>query len=157
MFYVGIDGNRKQLQKNNILEYVLMERICTLPVHDAKIIKMTVLIVDDSPLIIAKIVELLEDIEAITSVKTCGTYSDAVDMIDTYRPLLVLLDINLPDKNGIELLRYIKSNLPKIIVIMVTNQSSEYYKKLCFKMGADHFVDKSKDFEQLTSLVTSFL
>ena len=120
-----------------------------------KKLKMTVLIVDDSPLILTKITELLEDVEAITTLKTCGSYARAVQYFETYKPKIALLDINLPDKSGIELLQYVKSTAPDTTVIMLTNQSSDYYRRLCFNKGADYFLDKSQDFDNIPSILTS--
>ncbi|GEO11179.1 response regulator [Segetibacter aerophilus] len=116
---------------------------------------MDILIVDDSKLIVSKITELLDDLEMATSLKSCGTYAHAVCLIDSSRPFVALLDINLPDKSGIELLQHVKMYSPETTVIMFTNQSSDYYKKLCFKMGADHFLDKSKDFDNIRHILAS--
>lgn len=117
--------------------------------------KMPVLIVDDSPLIIIKITELLEDFNAVTILKACRSYAEAVNELEFYLPKIALLDINLPDKSGIELLQFIKGKSPETIVIMFTNQSSDYYKKLCLNKGADYFLDKSKDFDHIPLILTS--
>jgi DNA-binding NarL/FixJ family response regulator len=116
---------------------------------------MTVLIVDDSPLIIARIIELLEDVDVITDLKTCGTYHHAIKLLNSYTPRVILLDINLPDRNGIEILQYAKAFFPETIIIMVTNNCSKHYRDLCFKMGADDFIDKSSDFEDIPAILSS--
>ncbi|HEX8331450.1 MAG TPA: response regulator transcription factor [Segetibacter sp.] len=116
---------------------------------------MTVLIVDDSPIIITKLVELLEEVRTIKTIKSSNSYIQAVESIDGHTPDVVLLDINLPDKSGIQLLRYVKNKLPLTIVIMVTNQNSTYYKNLCIDLGAEHFLDKSRDFETLPFILSS--
>jgi DNA-binding NarL/FixJ family response regulator len=116
---------------------------------------MTVLIVDDSPIIITKLVELLQEVCTIRNIKSSASYTHAIETLNAYNPDVVLLDINLPDKSGIQLLRYVKLNLPKATVIMVTNQNSTYYRNLCIDLGAEHFLDKSKDFEALPSILTS--
>jgi DNA-binding NarL/FixJ family response regulator len=113
------------------------------------------LIVEDSPLIIKSIMELLEDVEGITSIESCGTYAEAISLLSTYNPAVVLLDINMPDKNGIVLLKYIKTFYPEITVIMVTNQNEDFYKNICLEIGAHYFLDKSNDFETLPKLVAT--
>lgn len=118
-------------------------------------IAITILIVDDSPPVVANIKELLEDVEGIASIESCGTYTEATQMLCTYKPAVVLVDINLPDKNGIVLLKYIKSWYPEIGVIMVTNQNENFYKNLCLALGALFFLDKSNDFEKLPAIVAS--
>ena len=57
---------------------------------------------------------------------------------------LVLMDINLPKKNGIEVLKYIRDNeqLKELPVIMVTTSSSEIDKRESFKNGVNFFMTK---------------
>lgn len=117
--------------------------------------KKMVLIVDDSYLIIERLTDMLSELEDIGEVRHATNGSDAIAMLNEYAPDVILLDINLPDINGVELLRMIKEKYPQIIVIMLTNQANDYYRQLCLKLGADHFTDKSKDFEQIPELITS--
>ena len=117
---------------------------------------MTLMIVDDSPLIVIKTRELLEDVAGITGIESCGTYAEAIKLLSQYKPHLALLDINLPDKSGIELLKYIRANFPATVVIMVTNQNGDFYKNRSMQLGAHHYIDKSKDFEKLSGLVSSY-
>ena len=115
---------------------------------------ITVLIVDDSPLIITKITELLSDIDCITT-KHTSSYESFIAMKEDCNPDIILLDINLPGKSGIELLQFARENLPATKVVMVSNQSSDYYKKLCIALGAYNFIDKSKEFESIPSIITA--
>lgn len=114
------------------------------------------LIVDDSELMLDKIRELLEGSARVKMILTANSYEEAIRLINLEQPDVVLLDINLPFfKNGIDILRYIKQYFPAIKIIMFTNQTNEYYRELCLKLGASHFVDKSKDFEALPSIINS--
>ncbi len=98
---------------------------------------MTLLIVDDSPLIVTKIKELLDNVQGITSIESCGTYADAITKLTLQQPNVLFLDINLPDKNGILLLKHVISHYPATRVVMVTNQSDIYYKEMCLQLGAN--------------------
>jgi len=139
-------------------ESSLCNLVCTENDFDekkVKIEKMKVLIVDDSPAIIEKIAELLEDIKSITQLASCGSYSQALAVLNELKPDVAILDVNLPDRSGIELLKYVKSKSSKTVVIMCTNQGSDHYRQFLTKHGANFFLDKSKDFEKLPSLITS--
>ena len=114
-----------------------------------------ILIVDDSILIIERVTEILKDLETVSSITQVHSYSEASVALEYVRPDVVLLDINLPDRNGIELLRYLKKTYPGITVIMFSNQGNEYYRDLCQKIGADFFVDKSRGFELLPGIISS--
>lgn len=115
----------------------------------------TILIVDDSIIIIERVTEILKDLENISSVAQVHSYTEAMTALEQNRPDIVLLDINLPGTNGIELLRHLKKSDPSITVIMFSNRGNAYYKDLCKRLGADFFVDKSKGFEQLPAIIGS--
>ena len=117
----------------------------------------SILIVEDSPIIVERIQFMLESLDNSAHIGHAGDYHSAVSLLDERVPNIVLLDINLPGKNGISLLKYIKYTYPAVIVIMITNQVDDYYRKTCNRLGADCFVDKLKDFEQIPSIVSSFL
>lgn len=114
-----------------------------------------ILIVDDSILIIERVTEILKDLETVSSITQVHSYSEARTALEYVRPDVVLLDINLPDTNGIELLRHLKKTDPTITVIMFSNRGNDYYRDLCQKIGADFFVDKSRGFELLPGIISS--
>ncbi|MEP6845221.1 MAG: response regulator [Panacibacter sp.] len=114
-----------------------------------------VLIVDDSYLIIERLTDLLSEVEDVGNISYALTVADALNSIQQSTPHIILLDINLPDSSGIELLRIVKEKYPAIFVIMLTNQANDYYKQLCLKLGADHFADKSKDFGMIPEIIAA--
>ncbi len=116
--------------------------------------KKTILIVDDSSLIVTRLINMLHELPHLEWVKEAGNYTDGLELLNAFNPGILLLDINLPDKSGIELLRICKESHPATKVIMITNQANEHYRKLCIKLGADYFIDKSKEFEQIAEKIT---
>lgn len=118
---------------------------------DAK--KIKVLIVDDSNIIVERLSAIITELDCVSSVLISNTFSEAVDLLNAEIPDVVLLDIQLPDKNGIELLAFVKSSHPAIKTIIVTNRASDYYKNLCEEMGADSFIDKSTEFEKIPAII----
>ena len=116
-----------------------------------------VLIVDDSPVIVSRLKSLLEGLPGLDSILDAGTYADAVAILAERSPHILLLDINLPDHSGIWLLRYVAEKYPSIIVIMISNQTSEYYENICRRLGAVYFIDKSIDFDKVPAILSTFL
>ncbi|HMH22839.1 MAG TPA: response regulator transcription factor [Puia sp.] len=117
----------------------------------------SILIVDDSPLISEKLRLMLKPMKNIETVGNAGDYQLALRWITENRPDIVLLDINLPGRSGIDLLQYIKTHDPGIVVIMLTNQSGEYYRAKCKALGADFFMDKSREYDQVPAIISSIL
>ena len=112
----------------------------------------TVLIVDDSTMFTQRVSCLLHDCN-LHPVLQAHDYEKASEWLLKTKIDLVLLDISLPGKSGIELLKLIRKNYPVTKVLMISNHANEYYKQVCLSIGADYFFDKSLDFEQMTQKV----
>jgi DNA-binding NarL/FixJ family response regulator len=117
----------------------------------------SILIVDDSLIITERLQMMLMGLKNIGAIASAGGYPLAVQLLMDVRFDIVSLDINLPGKSGIELLRHIKAAYPQIVVIMLTNQSSDYYRTICKRLGADYFMDKSTEFDNVPSIIYSLL
>jgi DNA-binding NarL/FixJ family response regulator len=117
--------------------------------------KRTVLIVDDSILIMERMIPIMEEIENISFVVHAGSYKEGLEVLSRLTPDMVLLDINLPDKSGIELLRLIRERHPEITVLMISNNADPYYRNICKKLGAQHFLDKSTDIDRIPSVLSA--
>ena len=117
--------------------------------------KLIALIVDDSLIIIERFIEILNEMENIGMVLYASNYTEGLQLLEDLKPDIALLDINLPDKSGIDLLRIIHQRKLDIKVIMVTNQSTEHYKKVCSNLGAQYFFDKSNEFEQIPDIIST--
>lgn len=117
-------------------------------------VELSVLIVDDSLIIYERLKLLLMEVEKVQNILYAGSFGDAEQILRQGGVNIVLLDIHLPDKNGIDLLKLIKKEYPSIKVIMITNLADDHYRKLCKRLKADHFIDKSKDFRLIPGLIT---
>lgn len=115
-----------------------------------------VLIVDDSPIIIKRLIEILGELNCITYIGEANGFSEAVHSLEQEKYDVVLLDINLSGKNGIELLSFIKVNYPSIKIIMLSNQSGDYYRNLCNELGSDSFIDKTSEFENIPKTIIRY-
>ncbi len=117
--------------------------------------KKTVLIVDDSILVMERMIPIMEEIENISFVVHAASYQEGLEVLSRLTPDMVLLDINLPDKSGIELLRLIRERRLETAVLMITNNADIYYRNICKKLGADYFLDKSTDIDLLPAVLST--
>src|SRR5690349_11127149 len=106
--------------------------------HEAKKI---ILVIDDSELIVERLINILKDLGNVGKINLAGTCAEACILLEQSQPQIIFLDIHLPDKSGIELLNNIKTKYPEIIVIMFTNQGGDFYRTLCMELGANYFID----------------
>src|SRR5216117_2743091 len=90
-------------------------------------------------------------------VDTAPTASQGLKLLKTKFPSLVLLDLQLPDAEGLEMLDRIKSEVPKVQVIILTAHDSLHNAIESIKRGAYHFISKPYAPEELLSLVEKAL
>jgi two-component system response regulator DevR len=110
---------------------------------------LTVYIVDDSDVMRERLAELISDIVGIKLAGQSGNPFDALQNIKTQHPDIVILDIRLPGKSGIDILKDIKKESPPTIVIMITNYPYRQYRQGCMAAGADFFFSKIDEFEMI--------
>ncbi len=119
--------------------------------------KYTVLIVDDIPVNII----LLKTMLTRTNVKilTAVNGQEALDLVRSLKPQVVLLDIQMPVMNGLDVLKEIKSDpkLKDIAVIMVSAYTSAEDIEQSMNLGASGFIKKPVIMDILLSNVTAEL
>ena len=114
------------------------------------------LIVDDAPLIISRLTTLLEGLPGLAPIDSAATVAEALEKLSKPPlPDIVLLDINLPDRSGIDLLRHLHKHHPSILVIMQSNQSGIFYRNLCLQLGASYYIDKSTEFQFIPTILAT--
>jgi DNA-binding NarL/FixJ family response regulator len=118
--------------------------------------QLNILLVDDNSQFTERLSSLLKESGPVAEIKTAPGYEEAQTILAGSMPDLVLLDIYLPGRSGIELLKFIRKAYPDCCVMMVTNQAGEPYRNLCLKLGANYFFDKTKDLLQLSETVRNY-
>lgn len=78
-------------------------------------------------------------------------------LVATERPRAVLLDIGLPDINGIEVLKRIKRSAPEVMVIMLSSNAAEVHRIEAEVHGANGYVDKERMYTDLIPLLVALL
>lgn len=111
---------------------------------------MKLLIVEDSKLVAERLCAALSTIPDL-ALDTARNFTTASERLRAWQPQAVILDIQLGDGNGLELLRTIKREQPDTRVLMFSNHP--YFRAYCVKAGAEAFFDKANEFEALTGTV----
>jgi len=114
-----------------------------------------VLIIDDERPVLMTLEALLK--RHGYQVETAPTATQGLKLLKSKTPTLVLLDLRLPDADGLEMLDRIKTELPKVQVIILTAHDSLHNAIESIKRGAYHFISKPYAPEELLSLVEKAL
>lgn len=113
----------------------------------------TVFLVEDSSLIRERLVRMLEAIPGVKVIGHAETPAEAIDQIILAQPNVVILDIKLKGGSGIKVLQAVKLHMPAIIVVMLTNYSTPQFRSQCVQAGADYFLDKTHEFQNIAAIL----
>jgi DNA-binding NarL/FixJ family response regulator len=111
------------------------------------------LIVDDSELIRTSLRALLSSVTGISSIREAGTLSEALVSVQADPPSLVILDMNLPDGLGMDIIKPIKQFSPAVLIAVFTIHAFPGCTKRCLALGADWFFDKATETDALLAVV----
>ena len=114
-----------------------------------------VLIVDDHPMVAQGIRALLETYDDLDIVGTLTNGQEAVDRVAALDPDVILLDLNMPRKDGREALREIKADpaLRGIPVVILTTSKAEEDVVRSYRDGVNSFITKPVTFTALLEVV----
>ncbi|EFV13455.1 response regulator transcription factor [Segniliparus rugosus] len=103
---------------------------------------ITVFLVDDHEVVRRGVAEMLEEDDGLTVVGQAATVAEALARIPAARPDVAVLDMRLPDGNGIELCRELRSKLPGLHCLMLTSYTDEHAMLDAILAGAGGYVIK---------------
>lgn len=112
-----------------------------------------VLVADDHALIRKGLKQILDDTEDMRVTGEAESGMQALRMLEEGEYDLVLLDISLPDKNGVEVLKQIRINHPQLPVLMLSMHAEEQYAVRSMKSGASGYLNKQSAPVQLVAAI----
>lgn len=115
--------------------------------------ELTVYIVEDSPAVMQRLQEAVQDIPNARVVGNADTAEQAIEGVRQARPRVLILDLHLRASNGFQVLRQLGVHPRPEAVIVVSNYSSQEYRQASRDCGADHFFDKAQEFNQVRELL----
>ncbi len=115
--------------------------------------EVRLLLVEDSLPLRKRLRQLVGENRDVTVVAETGSAAQAVSLFHEHQPDTVLLDWQLEDGVGNSVLLEIKRACPTCRVIVLTNFDTPEFESACRRMGADHFLSKSRDFSRLPELL----
>ena len=110
---------------------------------------MKILICDDHKIVREGLRQILNQLPEIDSISEACNGNEALEMIKKEEFNILLLDISLPDKSGIEVLQAVKTKHPAINVLMLSMLPQEQYAIRSLKLGASGYLTKDTASEEL--------
>lgn len=115
-----------------------------------------VLIVEDDPMVAEINKRYLEEIEFFSLIGLAHSYSEALPYIDQEEIDLLLLDVYMPGKNGLDLLAYIREKEKSMDVILITAASDVEKVKTALRYGVVDYLIKPFEFERFNYALSAY-
>ena len=119
----------------------------------------TILIIDDNTPFRHSLRKTLKGRFPFVAIEEASQGKEGLQKVDDCLPHLIFMDIHLPDINGLNLTRQIKTDYSETCIVVLTTHDLPEYRTAALESGADHFVDKDswtgdKTFELVESVLS---
>jgi DNA-binding NarL/FixJ family response regulator len=114
---------------------------------------LRVLLVEDSVLLSDRISEVVHSLPGIQLAASVSSEAEAVEALQSGEIDVVILDLQLKRGTGFGVLRALRKVLKKPAVVVFTNFSLPTYRETAMELGAEHFLDKSRDYDRLPEVL----
>ena len=115
-----------------------------------------VLLVDDHPLMRKGIRGVLEPYGDITIVEEASNGLEAVNLANVFKPHVIIMDVNMPQMDGVQATRLIKQSLPQTTIIGLSVNESALVKEALLQAGASTYLNKDDVGEDLYLTISGF-
>jgi len=112
-----------------------------------------VIIVDDHTLLRKGLVKILTEEQDIKVIGDANGYHELLEYLTREEPDVILMDISMEGKNGMEILKELKKSYPKVRVIMLSMHPEDRFSVRAIKAGASGYITKEAPTGQLVSAI----
>jgi DNA-binding NarL/FixJ family response regulator len=105
---------------------------------------MKVLIVDDHPLFSKGLASLITSQGGYTVVGEAKNAAEAMAIVRQERPDLAIVDLNLGDENGLDLIAEMKAKEPELVILVLSMHDERYYSERVLSLGASGYIMKDE-------------
>ncbi|HEX7113830.1 MAG TPA: response regulator [Steroidobacter sp.] len=119
--------------------------------------ELTIFIVEDSPLVMQRLIESISEVPGAKVVGSAAAVPDALEGVLLHEPRVLILDIQLRGGSCFALLKQMRTRglrRPEVIIV-VTNYPTEVYRDASRACGVDHFLDKASEFHKVREILLS--
>lgn len=115
--------------------------------------KLEILVVDDHAVVREGLKRILEEYDDCVVAAEAGNVPDACAWLRKRTFDLILLDLSLPQRNGLELLKLVKRDWPRVRVLVLSAYGEDHYAVRSLKEGADGYLNKESAADSLIGAV----
>jgi len=114
---------------------------------------LRVYLVEDSDVIRKHLTHMIESVPGLDVVGSADEVAAAIAEIESLRPDAVIVDIQIVNGSGLDVLSQVRKRVSGLRSIVLTNFASSQHRKRAQEAGSDYFLDKSNEFKRITPIL----
>ena len=118
---------------------------------------VTLVLADDHQIVLDGLVDIFEAHPDFRVLATANSGRAAISRVQEHQPDMLLIDLNMPDQDGLEVLRVVKASFPRVKVLILTMYDSPALQQRVLAAGADAYLLKAQGRRQLLQAVEAVL
>lgn len=125
--------------------------------NSAAQIPTRILVVEDHPIVRHGLIRLIEEE---TGLEVCGeaeSIAQGIEMLDQTAPHLAIVDLELTDGDGLQLIRHIKANWVAVRILIISSHDDQGHSKAAMDAGAMGFVSKHEAVDHVLEAIRAVL
>lgn len=116
-----------------------------------------IILADDHCLVRTGLKRLLDDIENFTVVGEANNGLDAISLVTEQQPDVVILDINMPELNGLETTERLHRDFPEVKILIISMHSDEIFPQRLLKAGAHGYLTKDSGIQEIAHAISEVM
>ena len=116
-----------------------------------------IILADDHCLVRTGLKRLLDDVDDMSVVAEAENGNDAIAHVKQHKPDVAILDINMPELNGIETTEILRRDFPELKIIIISMHSDELFPQRLLKAGANAYLTKDCDIQEITHAINEVM
>src|SRR5450759_1713609 len=114
---------------------------------------LRIYLVEDSDVIRNHLTHMIESVPGLDVVGSADEVAVAIAEIESLRPDAVIVDIQIVNGSGLDVLSQVRERVPGLRSIVLTNFPSSQPRKRAKEVGSDYFLDKSNEFKRIAPIL----
>jgi DNA-binding NarL/FixJ family response regulator len=119
--------------------------------------KIRLLVLDDHPMMREGLAQLINNESDLTVCGEAGTGREALELAEKWKPDLLLVDISLPDKSGLEVIKDLRALQPGLAVLVISMHDESLYAERVLRAGARGYIMKQEGGKKLLQAIRQVL
>lgn len=112
-----------------------------------------IILADDHTLVRTGLSRLIDDVEGLSVIGEAENGNEAIALVKEMKPDVAILDINMPELNGLQTTEFLRKEYPDLKIIIISMHSDELFPQRLLKAGANAYLTKDSGIQEISHAI----